>query len=72
MLEMTVFVLVALTKVGPLLSVAVIFVLSIQGEIIHLRKHIKLGKGNTSKRSVVSESGHGNSPCLTKFTMDHT
>jgi len=48
MFEMTVFVFVALTNIGPLLSVAVISVLSIQGEIIHSRKHIKLGKGNTS------------------------
>jgi hypothetical protein len=55
MLEMTVFVLVALTNIGPLLLVAMISVLSIQGEIIHSRKHIKLGKGNTTKRSLVSE-----------------
>jgi len=55
MLEMAVFVLVALTNVGPSLSVAVISVLSIQGEIIHSRKYIKLGKGNTSNRSLVSE-----------------
>ena len=75
MLEMTVFVLLALTNTGPLLTVAVIFVLSIQGEIVHSKKYIKLGKGNTSKRSLVSEHnkvGHGNSLCYTKFTMDHT
>jgi len=55
MLEMSVFVLVARTNIGPLLSVVVISALSIQGEIIHSRKHIKLAKGNTSNRSLVSE-----------------
>jgi len=55
MLEMTVFVLVVLTNFGPSLPVAAISVLAIKGEIIHSRKHIKLRKGNTSKRSLVSE-----------------
>jgi hypothetical protein len=55
MLEMTVFVLVALTNIGPLLSAAVVSVLSMKGEIVHSRTYIKLGKGNTSKRSLVSE-----------------